>query len=365
MPEPTVARHPTTLFTPPVRRNMLSATGESESEQAVVVEPFTVHALTGDERRDAESAAATATALALKGLLHRLDPHTYLAPTQADAPEALAIATVREIEERAFTRLAPKLRALAADDTRLARLLAPLGPAIDLRGASIGILRSPKMFNGQMPKRVTVTPSEPDAPSGPVVVRDGPAARFTRMDLVLRSVHCVDEANVARGADHMVLGGVLIGASGVTRVMPSRFLGRFQDDTHVSLGDSPFGQFSLRSTPEFPKVMHAVLQLVESDQDEATAARELTRAMSSISTVAVSALSSSATGAIAGALLGTLGAVGELFVSDAAFAPYGLRIRLEDELAFGPQGDSGPLRTGHIVGHGGAYRIGFRWVLNA
>ena len=102
-------------------------------------------------------------------------------------------------------------------------------------------------------------------------------------------------------------GGVLVGASGNTKVVKGRFIGNFDDNDYVGLGELPLGQYSLHSTSGYPKTMYCILQLVESDQDDADAARELTSALSMIATVAVSAAATPAAGAIAGAVVNTIG----------------------------------------------------------
>lgn len=351
------------------RQKTLSALEKREFDTAAVVEPFTIGMLTPEERSHAEAASGASTALMLKGMLHRLDPKTYAAPAQADTPEAAAIAAVRDIDDKAFARMTPRLRALADDQPRLSRLLAPAGRNIDLKHPSLGLKLARPIAGVAGLKRVDVGNTDhEDAPAAmpKVVVRSGSAAKYSRMDLVLRAVHCVDETNPeGGGSDDIVLGGVLVGASGNTKVVQSRFIGNFEDGTYVSLGELPFGQFSLRTTNGYPKTMYCILQLVESDQDDADAARELTRALSTITSMVVSTIGSPAAGAIAGAIVNTVGGLVSLFISDDAFPPYGIRARLQSENQFGSDGDSGQLRTGNIVGHGGAYRIGYRWLLNA
>jgi hypothetical protein len=139
------------------------------------------------------------------------------------------------------------------------------------------------------------------------------------MDFVLRAVHCVRETS-GGGSDEIVLGAVLVGASGNTKVVPAQVIGDFDDDgdgaAYVSTGDLPLGQFSLRTTNGYPKTMYCILQLVESDQDDADAAQGLTDALSVIVTIAVSALATPAAGAAAGAVVTAVGALIALFISD-------------------------------------------------
>lgn len=357
-----------TIKTRPVaNQKVLTATEAREFDAAPVVERFTTSMLEGAERKQAEDAGHAATGLLLKGLFNRLDPLKYAGPTRSDTPEGAAIDAVRDIEAKAFARMAPRLRALAEDKPRLAKMTAPLGN-VDFTRASLDLKLARPIAGGAALKRVTVGERDDDASSfaGANAVPRSGGSRYSRMDLVLRAIHCVDETNPeGGGADDIVLGGVIVGASGNTKVIKSRFIGNFEDGTYISVGELPFGQFSLRSTSGYPKTMYGILQLVESDQDDADAARALTSALSTITTIAVSTVATPTAGAIAGAVVNAVGGLVSVFISDDAFPPYGIRARLMSENEFGNDGDSGRLRTGNIVGHGGSYRIGYRWLLNA
>jgi hypothetical protein len=352
-------------------KKLLDATEARAFDASPVVEPFTAAALPAAERAQATAAAGAATALVLKGLLNRLDPGTYVAPTRQDTPEAAAISVARGLDEGTFRRMTPRLKALAADPARVARMLGAAG-AVDLRKPSLGLTLARPIAGAAALHHVGVGTTAEDGPAAPPAPRSAVArslARYSRMDLVLRAVHCVDETDGVfgseAGADEIVLGGVLVGASGHTKVVKARFIGDFDDGDYVSLGEFPFGQYSLRTTAGYPKTMYCILQLVESDQDDADAAKALTGALSSIATVAVSALATPAAGAVAGALVSAVGGMIGLFIDDDPFPPYGIRVTLHSENEFGSDADSGRLRTNNIVGQGGAYRVGYRWLLNA
>lgn len=335
-----------------------------ELDDADAVEPFTTRTLPDDEREQAEAVGAAATGLALKALLHRADPGAYPVPSDESTPEAAAVAVVNDIDDEVFARLKPRITALASDRPRLARVLAPLGDDVDLKRPSLQLKHRFPAIRSREIKRVSIGSREEEEaePVGTVVRRS--SAKYTRMDFVLRAVHCVRETS-GGGADEIVLGAVLVGASGNTKVVPARFIGDFDDGTYISTGDLPFGQFSLRTTNGYPKTMYCILQLVESDQDDARAAKALTQALSTIVNIAVSALATPAAGVIAGAIVTAVGGLIQVFISDDAFGPYGIMIRLNGEDQFGSEGMSGKLRTGNITGHGGAYRIGYRVVMNA
>ena len=350
-------------LTPRPTKRLLTPAEAREFDATPVVEPFMPSMLPARERAEAVATGSAATALVLKGLLHRADPGTYAAPTRQDTPEAAAIAVARGIDEKTFTRLAPRLKALAANPTRLRRVLGPSG-RVDLRKPSLG-LKLARPIGGVAGLSQVAIGDRDDAVAPRSAAGAKAAAKYSRMDLVLRAVHCVDETNPESGDDDIVLGGVLVGASGNTKVVKARFIGNFDDGDYVGLGELPFGQFSLRTTPGYPKTMYCILQLVESDQDDADAARALTSALQSIATMVVSAAASPAAGAIAGAIVSAIGGLIGVFIDDDHFPPYGIRATLQSENQFGSDGDSGKLRTGNINGHGGSYRIGYRWLLNA
>lgn len=334
-----------------------------EFDASTVVHPFSTGMLPADERAEAEEAAAAASALVLKALLHRTEPETYPLPRDADSPEAAAVAALAKIDDRTFARMAPRVRALAADQARLARVLAPLGRKVDFKRPSLELERIRPAARLKKIVRVSVgaVEEEPTA-SRPVVVSR--PAKYKRMDFVLRAVHCRRETS-GGGSDEIVLGAVLVGASGNTKVVPAQVIGDFDDGTYVSTGNLPLGQFSLRTTDGYPKTMYCILQLVESDSDDAEVAQALTEALSAIATIAVSAVATPAAGAIAGALVNTIGAFIGIFISEDAFVPYGVMMRLDSEDEYGADGVSGKLHTDDIRGHGGAYRIGYRLVMNA
>lgn len=335
-----------------------------EFDPRTVVVPFSTSMLSAAEREDAEAGAAAATALMLKAMLHRTEPERYPLPDDADSPEAAAVTALEKIDDRSFARMAPRLRALARDEARLSRLFAPLGRDVDLKRPSLGLVRLRPAARLDKIRRVSIGSVEEAPAASPPTVVARRNAKYTRMDFVLRAVHCRRETS-GGGADEIVLGAVLVGASGNTKVVPAQYIGDFDDGTYLSTGNLPLGQFSLRTTDGYPKTMYCIVQLVESDGDDAEVAQALTEALSAIATIAVSAVASPTAGKIAGALVSTIGAFIGIFISDDTFVPYGIMMRLDSEDEYGADGVSGKLRTDDIRGHGGAYRIGYRVVLNA
>lgn len=184
---------------------------------------------------------------------------------------------------------------------------------------------------------------------------------FNKLDLVLRKVHCVDETNPEGGDDDMVVGGLLIGASGNTNSANSFASGHYDDGDITDHGAYPFGTYSLNSTPGYPKVFYCVLQLIEVDTDEAEAAQALTDVMTLVGTMV------STVNPVIGAIVVAVAQAVEIFtgwlIDDDPFYPYGVTLNLNSSNKFGADGRSENWRTGNISDHGGTYRVGFYWQL--
>jgi hypothetical protein len=110
--------------------------------------------------------------------------------------------------------------------------------------------------------------------------------------------------------------------------------------------------------------MYCIFKLVESDSDDAEVARDLTSTISFLASTILSAVASPLVGATAGAVLQAIGDFVSNLIDEDEFRPYGVRLTLASEDQFGGH-DSGRLATGDITGHGGRYRIGYRWLLGA
>ena len=132
----------------------------------------------------------------------------------------------------------------------------------------------------------------------------------------------------------------------------------------VRSGELSLGQYSLKTTAGYPKHLYAIFKLVESDSNDAKVAKQLTDTLSFLASTIIGAMLSPAAGAVVGAVIGAIDNLIANVIDEDELRPYGIRLTLSNQNQFG--GPVGPKqRTGTITGHGGKYRIGYRWVLGA
>lgn len=332
-------------------------TAEQQADlQAPVVEAFGPEQLSARERAQADTIATQAAALCLKALLHRIDPARYPINPDPSSLEARAAACAATLPALGLARIAIGLKALTRQPTALRRLLGEQGPALaDLRAAGVDARLGLRAPAATLPKL--------QAPTRSVRATPRSATSYTRCHLLLRAIHCVRETQPS-GWDEMIFGGLRIGASGNVAVIRSFDAGDFRTGTYASYGELFLGQYSLRTTPGYPKSLYAIFQLVESDSNDAAVARELTNALSSLAGIVVGFFATAAAGAAASATISLLGNFIAAMIDEDVMRPYGIRLTMNNQNPFG--GPIGPKQhTGNITGHGGAYRIGYRWVLGA
>lgn len=299
--------------------------------------------LSARDRKAAEDGAEVIHALVMKGLLHRLDPKAF--PVDAASPEAPVAKEVQKIKPKPLA----KLRALI--ESR--------------RDQAAEFSRVVKSTRGLKLDGIASRDGETGLPASGTV----PVGAFSRLNLIVRALHCVDETNPeAFGTDDMILGGMLIGASGNTKVARTIIRSGFDDGDRVEF-QSPqrdFGSYSLNTTPSFPKSFFAIFKLLESDGDDADVAAGLEFILRLHSQVAEAQHPPSA-------LLPSLRAV-QVYLSlwlsltkfydgGSDFLPFAVGLTMNSQNHFGGI-ESGNLRTANINGHGGTYRIGYKWRLS-
>ena len=318
---------------------------ESDS---VEVPEFRIDALPPAERERAVLIAQGARLLMLKALLNREAPAAFRMTQDPTSFEGRAMRMAGELSPSTLARLGVK--ALATDPARIAALL---GPAADMDLTQpISDDRLQQRF--RFPFVDEKTPSKSSAANGP---------KFSRVFLNLRKLHCVDETNPEGGGDDMVLGGILVGPSGATKAISSFVAGTFDDKTVQDYGSIPLGSASLKVTPGYPKNVYCIFLLVESDSDDKEVAAVVSQVCSFVGTIAA-AVGQPIVAAVAGAAAELIDAFAGLIDED-EFPPYGIELRLNSENQFGSSGQDKKRHTGNIKGHGGTYRIGFRWELVA
>lgn len=339
-------------------------TPEQSAEMDVAVdESFTLESLSPEARADAQRLAQSVSAALLKGLLHRIDPSEFPLEGGPDDPAVVSAAMAGGLSDRTLAHLAPRLRAMQAEPAKLKSLLS--GAEIDFAE-----FRRPRMAGALPGLKATRRPilvQQAPRPLPPLRVRRSEPrepTEYRRAHLLLRAIHCVRETQPP-GWDSIILGGVLIGASGNAVAIQSLDAGDFRTGHYADFGELYLGEYSLRSTDGYPKNLYAIFKLVESDSDDAEVARELTSVISVIASTIITAYATAAAGAAAEAILAAVGGFITGLIDEDELRPYGIRLKLPGPDPFNGDSDGPKKRTGDITGHGGIYRIGYRWVLGA
>lgn len=332
----------------PVRVPLRKGTpADIKAHLAGKISDFPLSSLSSAEQLKAQRIADATNALLLKVLLNRKDPAAYPLSKDPDSLErraasALAKVTVPDIK---------LLNKALADPARLKQGLGSLS-GVDLKAE--------------------LTPSKLNAPVGvmkkgiPDVEKvDTPlpkATTYNRLQLILRHLYCEDETNPEAAQDHMILGGLIVGASGNVKIVPSVFSGIFNDGACMDFGEHLLGTYSLSATSSYPKTFYAIFMLIESNRDDTEATLALTAALKAIATMAVTSFGGATVETLVQALVSTIGGLLAMFVDDDIFSPHAVSLTLSNLNQFGGA-MSDYRRTGGIVGHGGRYSIGYQWKL--
>jgi hypothetical protein len=335
-----------------VARKVIRIDRATDIEKATETADFAA-ALSPAERQAAKAFARDVVASAVKGALHAIDPARYPVDAAAGDADAQIARAMAALPVKAAQRIRPRVVAIG-DGTRM--------PAL-LKGMDVETLRKarpvlkPIERDAIVRPMIKVTDRDADPPSVPA------PARYTKAILELRAIHCVQETG-GGGADEIVFGGVLIGATGNTNQIDAFDAGDFDSGTYADFGAKPIGRYSLKVIEGYPSHLYAIFMLIESDSDDQEVANSLT---TTISIIAVTAAAYFSGGLAAGAAYAVFEAIGGLI--DSFFGPdalrhYGIRLTLNSNDPFGSA--IGPkMRTGDITGEGAVYRVGYRWVMSA
>ncbi|MEO5947135.1 MAG: hypothetical protein ABIP79_10005 [Chitinophagaceae bacterium] len=324
------------------------------------------------ERSKTNDEAHAIAAYVLKAMLHRIDPLTYPIDDKPGSVEKIALEAIDKFSPSTLKKAKARTNILMANVQKKSKLLGKLKdldfkkklitPEIKriskiefkpvIRTVQDGAFLNTDQSNVQF---IGVGGSS----SGNYENNNVPV--FNKLDLVLRKVHCVDETEPEGGDDDMVIGGLLVGASGNTNSANSFASGHYDDGEVTNHGSYPFGTYSLKSTSGYPKVFYCILQLIEVDTDEADAAKVLTDVMTLVGAMV------STVNPVIGGLVVAVAQVVQIFTSwlidDDPFYPYGVSLNLNSPNIFGADGRSSDWHTGNISDHGGTYRAGFYWQL--
>lgn len=360
----------TEVLSQKVEKSKITTAELKEWDYTAVTENFLLKTSTA-EKATAKDEAQALAAFVLKAMLYRIDPSVYPIDDKEGSLEKIALDAIDKLSSSTFNKAKARTLVMWGDPHKKSKLLGKFS-TLDFKKKSISpdIKRISNIeFRPVLKKSNEISLLNDTKPESSYGNLKGPSAdqyylekpAFNKLDLVLRKVHCVDETNPESGDDDMVIGGLLVGASGNTNSANSFASGHYDDGDMTNHGAYPFGTFSLNTTPGYPKVFYCILQLIEVDTDEADAAKALTDVM-----ILVGTLVSSVNPAV-GALVVAVAEAVQIFtgwlIDDDPFYPFGITLNLNSSNKFGADGRSGNWHTGNISDHGGTYRLGFYWQL--
>lgn len=341
---------PTSRVRKPPRR-LLDANDEEITEAQT--SPDIIDTLTAEERANVEENAPAVRTALVKAMMARAEPGRYTMADDDDDMEPLAMRAVSVLDDSLVERLMPRVTTLLRDESRARRML----------GANATRnFREPLRIKKIRP-RITIRRPEQQERSAPPPPQSQ-SVIYTRALVELRAVHCLRITEPRDNPDEMVLGTVLVGAGGNVNAGAGVDLGEFRNGELFSYGELPLGQFSLKSTNGYPKHMYVLFKLVETDAEGRETARDLTKAIGALAKGIVSIYAGAAVGETAEMVVNVVGGFFQGIIDEDEFPIVGKRLTLDHMHDLG--GSVGPReRTGDIGGHGGKYRIGYRWLMGA
>jgi hypothetical protein len=313
------------------------------------------------EKSEGKEKAQAMAAFLVKALLHRIDPATYPIDDDEKSGERIALKAVERISAATLARAKIKVTAFVADGPKRAKLLGKFKD-IDFKKKSITPdIKKVSSLKFQPTPRVTnednsmLTPRTPlTGVGGNTSIVDPAAPAYNYMDWILEAVYCVDETNPESGNDDIVIGGILVGASGNTKAANTLISCKFNDGSYCNHGSYPFGYVSLNTTNSWPKHFYLILQVVEVDSDEREAAAIITDIMNM-----AGAIAGGTYGALIAALSQAIDIFAGMFFDDDLFPQVSIPLTLGGPNVFGSDGKSDDWRV-TVGAHGGTYRIRFR-----
>ncbi|MEO7923547.1 MAG: hypothetical protein ABIR30_07705 [Chitinophagaceae bacterium] len=322
--------------------------------------------LSAAQKADGKDKAQALLAYTFKAILYKDNPSKYPLDENESSPQSVVLAAIKDkdISSYTFNKLKDRVDLLMKDATKRSLLLGKFKDIdftkrsihADIRRITPIDARPAMMIKDKDQASLQFADNISQGVGGSISGEKLPA--FNKLDLVLRAVHCVDETNPETpGDDDIIVGGIIIGASGNVAKARSIVSCHFDDGGYCNHGSIPFGNYNLNSTSSYPKTFYAIIQLIEADSDEQEAAHALSEVMG----IAAAALAGTGYGAALAVVAAAVEVFSSFFFDDDAFHPYGVTVSLPNQNTFGSDGRSSNWATGGISDHGGTYKLGFYW----
>lgn len=300
----------------------------------------------------------------IKAVLHSSDPAKYPIDEGEKSPQSIVLASLKKVSPATLTKMKNQANILLSDATK--------------RSAILGKFKDIDFTKKSIDKDIQkITPIKPS--NRPVInTNDGTSLQlikndysiqhtgstdvynkkaFTKMDFVLRAIHCIDETSPESGDDDIIIGGLKIGCSGNTAAGKSVVSCHFDNGDYCNHGAMPLGGYNLNACTGYPKTFYFIIQLIEVDSDEGEAAN----ALMDIMEIAAGMLGPSGYGEAVAYIAANIEALSGWLFEDDAFPPYGIVQTLTNDNNWSPSGRSANMRTGNIYGLNGKYRMGYYW----
>ena len=347
-----------------VPKKAVNLTDFQNFERSKVVQSVTTAPLTQEQK----DRVALFNAYLVKACLYRLNPAAYPMTQDENSPERKVLRIVNAISAKRFAKRRPVIeKFVSAADPKRQKLTGRFNnfdftkPALEPQMTAMSdkqysfnvanLFKNARRLSEYLNNR-----------------RD-----YSSVDFIFRALHCVDETNPESGTDDMVLGGTMFEINQTASAANGLFCGEFDEkDPDEPHPDYPYyqqyGDYFFASAPftsnTYPKTYYCVLALVEQDSDESgeELAHDINNAMAEIGGKICDAYIPGCS-AVIGELAEIVNSIISTFFDDDPFPPYTVSLTLNSKNDFGDDLQSDNLATTPINGHGGQYKIGFKWRL--
>lgn len=335
-----------------------------EFEKSKVVQSLTTAPLTKEQA----DRVALFNACLIKACLYRLNPAAYPMTQDENSPERQVLKIVNAVSDKRFAKRRPVIEkfASAADPKRIK--MAGKFNNLDFTKPTIS-----DQITGKEEKQYIMH-------SVPLLIRKIPGLNrlqfkpdYSAMDFIFRALHCVDETNPESGTDDMVLGGTMFEANYNAVGANGLFCGEFDEkDPDDSSPDYPYyqqyGDYFFASVPftanNYPKTYYCTMVLIEQDSDETgeELAHDVNNVLAQIGGK-VCDIWIPGCSAVINEIAQFVNNLISTFFDDDYFPAYTVSLTLNSKNDFGDDLESEKLATTGIYGHGGQYKIGYKWRL--
>jgi hypothetical protein len=273
-----------------------------------------------------------------KAILHKSDPTNYPWTDKMNPMETRALNVLDRISPALLRKANTNIQRIMADPGKM-EITYGKYKTIDFKAGSVGtIMKDLGLQITTVDNTLKVMKAEDN-----------------KIQFYVDKLWCMDETSPENGDDDMVIGGILVGASGKVKVANTVVSCRFNDNDICNHGEFHFGSVGLTTTNNYPKTYCCVFVLVESDKEPSETASDLTAALQ----VVVSSWESANDDPeeVAAEIKYAIESFVPLFVYDDLFPAYITSIKLNGSNSFGADNRSDDNQTNNITAHGGTYRL--------